>query len=300
MILPLKNFLQVRNVSRGVSLPFDVFQPKKRIHPDQSIVFLHGFLGNRKNNRSAAKDLSEKLGIDVYVPDLRNHGKAFHSANMNYKFMASDLKDFITTNQLGKNVYLMGHSMGGKLSMIYSVMNPDMVKGVISIDNVPYKNPQKSLAEFENFHIALREIELCVEKHPYWTLNELSSHLLKYVEPRKSIVTFYLTNMASSEGILKPKIPIHILRDSIEDVLEWRLEEFGDLEAYSNQHQSPPLLIIRAKNSEFVGDNLDTEEISRWFAKWECVDVLSNHWVVTEKKNEFVSIVCDWINKQKK
>lgn len=298
--------LQRRCVSNLVSLPYDEFSPPNSVKPSPplTIIFLHGFLGNRKNNRSAGRELANMLNGNVFIPDLRNHGKAFHSPKMNYNVLSSDLSDFIKILKSSKkineksDIYLLGHSMGGKLSMIFSLLNPTLIKGVISIDNIPYRNPSNSLAEFQKFHISLREIELCVEKYPNWTLNQLKSHLLKWVEPNKHIVDFYLTNLSHIQGILTPKTPIHILRDSIEDILEWRLEEYGDLEKYSKQDNVPPLLIIKATKSEFVGKNLETEEIGRWFSHWDTVDIESSHWVVTEKRDEFIEVVDSWIKKQ--
>lgn len=308
--VPLQ-FCYRRCVSKLISLPFDEFR-----HPDSlvssspsstqppTIILLHGFLGNRKNNRSAGRELSKILKGNVFIPDLRNHGKAFHSPRMNYKVLSNDISDFIKLLKVNKKVsensdiYLLGHSMGGKLSMIFTLLNPKLIKGVISIDNIPYRNPNNSLAEFQKFHIALREIELCLEKYPNWTLNQLRSHLLKWVEPNQHIVDFYLTNLSHIQGILTPKIPIHILRDSIEDILEWRLEEYGDLDEYSKQENVPPLLIIRATKSVFVGRDLDKEEIDRWFPQWDTVDIESSHWIITEKRDEFINVVNSWIKKQ--
>lgn len=331
-------FVQRRSVSRMVSLPFDEFGANRgalEATTPKAVVFLHGFLGNRRNNRSAGRELAARVGTDVFIPDLRNHGKAFHAPTMNYGAMVQDIADFIhklhTTHKVRGKVYLMGHSMGGKLAMMFSLLHPELVAGVISIDNVPYRNPAESLGEFQKFHMALREMELSVERNPNWTIAKLRAHLLRWVEPNRHIVDFYLTNMAHSEGTLRGQTPLHVLRDSIEDVLEWRLEEFGDMEEYAQyspqvQHTQrtggptgkptggptgpplrravvetsvrvPPLLLIRATRSTFAG-TLDAAEIARWFPHWESVDVDSSHWVVTERRDEFVDIVDTWIRKE--
>lgn len=54
--------------------------------------------------------------------------------------MAHDLKHFIETNKIEGNIFLMGHSMGGRVAMNFLSLFPeyhDIVKGAIIIDILP-------------------------------------------------------------------------------------------------------------------------------------------------------------------
>ncbi|GMM28815.1 putative hydrolase [Martiniozyma asiatica (nom. inval.)] len=297
----LKRTLHVERI-----LNYDIYGLENSGYSHPPIIFLHGFLGNRKNNRSAGKLLSQKLDTPVIIPDLRNHGDSFHARPHNYKAMCEDLDILIKNLPLplsgSVNGYtLIGHSMGGKLAMMYSLLNPDLIKSVVSVDNVPYANPKLSYYEFESFHIALKEIENCIEKNNSWDLTQLKNHLLKYVEPNTHIVDFYLTNVKHTRGSgLSAKVPLDVLRNSIEDILNWKLEIYGDMDKYANQSGTPPLLIINALKSHFVGEHPEREQVHKWFANYHEESIDASHWVITEKKAHFVTLVAHWLSCTKK
>ena len=110
----------------------------------------------------------------------------------------------------------MGHSMGAKVAMIHALRYPGVVKGVVSIDNVPYTNPEDSLIEFEKFHLGLRTLDWCVKTHPHWSIAEMKEYLMKWVEPSEKIVTFWLTNIVTKNG----RLLINLLKISCSG--EWK------------------------------------------------------------------------------
>lgn len=266
------------------------------------ILFLHGFLGNRRNNKSAAKSLSEQLNIPVIVPDLRNHGSSFHSEIMDYEVMSDDLTHLINSLPLevpkDKGFIILGHSMGAKVAMIHGLRYPKQVKGVISIDNVPYANPESSFNVFQKFHIAINVIIWCLREHPEWDIKQLKNYLLKWIEPNTMIVNYYLMNVTTKQGKIVEKVPLKILKDSIEDVLLWKMKEFGDIDQFIGQPEVGPLLLIRANYSNIVGTDVHTHAISKYFHDYEVEDINTSHWVVTDNKAEFVSIVKSWVLKK--
>ena len=295
----LFNHFRAIHSAKGV-LDYDLFTPTKgelssSVPP---MIFLHGLLGNRKNNRSSAKLLAEQLQTPFIVPDLRNHGTSFHASPMNYKTLSDDLTTLIkhlpSTISRDRGFVIMGHSMGAKVAMIHALRYPGVVKGVVSIDNVPYTNPEDSLIEFEKFHLGLRTLDWCVKTHPHWSIAEMKEYLMKWVEPSEKIVTFWLTNIVTKNGRLSSKVPFDILNQSVEDILQWRMEEFGDLEPLSEQKNVPPLLIIRANYSKFVGKDVHAHAIGRYFENYELKPIDAGHWLVTERKLEFVRIVKEW------
>ena len=80
------------------------------------LVILHGLLGSLDNWVTVSKYLAKKY--KVYIIDLPNHGKSYHTKYFSYEKMANDLDSFFVENELTK-FSLLGHSMGGKLALKY-------------------------------------------------------------------------------------------------------------------------------------------------------------------------------------
>ena len=96
------------------------------------LLILHGFLGMSDNWKTLGTRWSE-AGYEVHLLDLRNHGRSLHSEEFNYKVMAQDVFDYCKEKKLN-SIYLMGHSMGGKVAMVFSTTYPEMVEKLIIAD----------------------------------------------------------------------------------------------------------------------------------------------------------------------
>jgi esterase len=99
------------------------------------LLILHGFLGNSDNWKTLALQFAEK-GFEVHSLDLRNHGKSFHSDIFTYPAMALDILEYCKKNHLEK-IDLIGHSMGGKVAMLFAAENPDLVEKLVIADIGP-------------------------------------------------------------------------------------------------------------------------------------------------------------------
>ena len=97
-------------------------------------MILHGLFGMLDNWQTAAKIL--KTDFQCILVDLRNHGKSPHAEEMNYHAMAGDIGGLINDLQLHE-VYLMGHSMGGKVAMQFAISNAVHVKKLVVVDISP-------------------------------------------------------------------------------------------------------------------------------------------------------------------
>ena len=92
-----------------------------KIGEGPSLFLLHGLFGSRQNLRQVAQFLSSRF--TVFSIDLRNHGESGHDDSMTYKQMAQDLFEFVKMFNLGA-VHVVGHSMGGKVGMTFSLLYP--------------------------------------------------------------------------------------------------------------------------------------------------------------------------------
>lgn len=289
-------------------LDYDIFRPKAPKGTDPvplsakpPILFLHGLLGHRKNNRTASRMLANQLNTTLIVPDLRNHGTSFHAAPHNYKAMSDDLTNLIDhlngDVDFDRGVIVMGHSMGGKVALVHALRYPELVKGAISIDNVPYMNPKGSYGEFEKFHMALRHMQFKVDSGCS-SVKEVADSLIKYIDHNKKVVSFLVNNLYKSPVSKKVEsyIPMALINEYIEELLEFKMEESGDLDSYSAFHG--PTLIIRANFSPFIGHEIHEHLIREHFDNYEIKAMDSGHWIVTENRVPFVKMVTSWVSEK--
>ena len=141
----------------------------KVIGEGQPFIILHGFLGMGDNWKTLAKQFSA-LGFELHLIDQRNHGRSFHSDDFDYELLVADLKAYLLFHDL-KEVYLLGHSMGGKTAMLFAVTYPEHVKKLIVADIAPkYYAPHhdtilEALNAVDFSKITLRsEIDLVLQK----------------------------------------------------------------------------------------------------------------------------------------
>jgi pimeloyl-ACP methyl ester carboxylesterase len=98
------------------------------------LVILHGLLGSSRNWQTVGADLAASQ--HVLAVDLRNHGLSPHAADQDYALMEADLERWMETQSLASAV-LLGHSMGGKLSMALACHRPQRVAALVVVDIAP-------------------------------------------------------------------------------------------------------------------------------------------------------------------
>ena len=108
----------------------------------QAIVLIHGLFGSYENLGVIARALAGQW--QVVNLDMRNHGRSDWEDTMSYALMAEDIKD--TLDHLGLDqVALLGHSMGGKISMEFALRYPQRVSKLILADISPVQNRPRHL-----------------------------------------------------------------------------------------------------------------------------------------------------------
>jgi len=94
-----------------------------------TIVFLHGFMENRLMWNAFSNTLSKKF--NVITIDLPGHGESEVVAPVqSMELMADAVKAVLDTLEI-KKCMLVGHSMGGYISLAFADMYPDMMSGLV-------------------------------------------------------------------------------------------------------------------------------------------------------------------------
>lgn len=109
------------------------------------VVLAHGLFGQGRNLGALARRLAERRR--VVTLDMRNHGDSAHDPDHTYPAMAGDLAELI--EDLGGRADLVGHSMGGKASMVLAQDRPELIRKLVVMDIAPlaYDHDQNHLID---------------------------------------------------------------------------------------------------------------------------------------------------------
>ncbi len=126
-----------------------------QIHGEgEVLIIMHGLFGMSDNWQSLGKKWAEKF--EVHLLDLRNHGRSPHSEDFSYELMADDLLEYLDDHGIDQAT-ILGHSMGGKVAMLFAVLNPERTKRLLVADIAPkpYKpHHQEIIAALEGLDLS--------------------------------------------------------------------------------------------------------------------------------------------------
>lgn len=244
-------------------------------------IILHGLLGSGDNWETPAKKTSS-TGCRVYTLDLRNHGKSFHAKEMNYPVMAEDVHRFIAGLKEGP-VYLIGHSMGGKVGMELALAHPEDVDRLIVVDISPFR--YKPI--YANVFSALQGLDI----------SGLSSRgeadrQLQNAVPDRLVRLFLLKNLGRDEkGNFYWRINLEALANNYHHI--WAGID-------TSRRFEKPALFIEGEKSE-AGIKLQFDEIRKSFPHAEYKGIRgAGHWVHSEKPRDFLSAVKNFLTEHKR
>jgi len=155
----------------------------------QSIIIIHGIFGSSDNWLSITKKLS--VNYQLYLIDLRNHGNSPQSDIFTYESMSDDLLELINDHSI-KDPIIIGHSMGGKVAMHFSLHHPGKLKKLVVVDIAPKSYP----VHHEKILEGLNAIPLSELK----SRQEAESILANYVD-EPDVRQFLLKNLSRNEQL---------------------------------------------------------------------------------------------------
>ncbi len=240
------------------------------------ILILHGYFGMSDNWKSLGTRLSQK-GFQVHLIDQRNHGRSFHTEEFDYDLMSEDLYHYIEHYNLN-DVILLGHSMGGKTAMLFSVTHPEKVAKLVVADISP--------REYQPHHNlilkALNIVDFSVQK----TRKEVENVLKEYIK-EQGIILFLLKNVYwKNKGELSFRFNLKSLTENNSEVGK-ALPSFTFFEKET--------LFMRGANSQYITQE-DMPLISAHFPK-ASVETIENagHWLHAEQPEKFLEIFLNFV-----
>ena len=241
------------------------------------LVILHGFLGMGDNWKTHAKNLAEK-GYCVHLVDQRNHGRSFWSDIFDYDAMVEDLRIYLDHHGLDQ-VILLGHSMGGKIAMAFSLKHGDRTQKVIIADIAPkYYAPhhQQILAGLSTLNF-----------HKVNSRKAAAEHLENYI-PDAGTRQFLLKNLYwVDEGQLGLRVNITVLKNVAEAI-------GNAIESQNSFHQAT--LFLYGGNSNYIYLPTDREMILQYFPKAKILEIKgAGHWLHAEQPKVFFKTLTDWL-----
>ena len=241
----------------------------------EPLIILHGLFGSSDNWQTLAKKFAEDY--KVYTVDLRNHGRSFHHEEFNYDVMMHDVEDLIKDIGLEK-VSLMGHSMGGKVSMNYTLNHRERVDNLIVVDIAP----RKYQVLHEGIIDALKSLNLS-EYNKREEVDDALSETLQNFPVRQ----FLLKNLVrNSNGGFNWKINLNVIDRSIQNLV---------VEINSDQPYPGKTLFIAGDKSDYIRP-VDEEQIFELFPSAE-VKYLPNtgHWVHSQEPELLYTTVINFM-----
>ncbi|EFA76615.1 hypothetical protein PPL_09920 [Heterostelium album PN500] len=159
-----------------------------------NIIILHGLFGAGSNWRSISPKIANESNCNVIQVDQRNHGSTKHVDEFNLLAMVEDLNLLIKSKNV-KNLSLIGHSMGGKVAMLYALFYPESIHKLLIVDISPHDLTRDTMDDFRRYLLAMKSLDLTTIKS--------RTQVEKYFEPvEQNIVIrrFLLTNLTLDEN----------------------------------------------------------------------------------------------------
>ncbi|RYJ41238.1 alpha/beta fold hydrolase [Flavobacterium beibuense] len=234
------------------------------------LLIIHGFLGMSDNWKTLGGQYAER-GFEVHALDMRNHGRSLQSDEFNYDVMVQDLYDYCKEHNLEK-VDIIGHSMGGKISMFFAMAHPEMLEKLVVADIGPkYYRPhhQDILAGLNAVDFSVKPSRSDVEE------------ILQHYIPDFGTRQFLMKSLYWVEsGQLAFRFNLKVLTEKIDNI--------GAALPEGSVYDGP-VLFLRGDKSDYIKDQ-DFETIHNHFPKAMIKDIKnSGHWLHAENPKDFVA-----------
>ena len=241
----------------------------------EPLLILHGLFGSSKNWQSLAKQFAEHF--TVYSVDLRNHGNSFHDEQMNYEVMAEDLDALINHLEL-QSYSIIGHSMGGKIAMLYALRYRHNISKLVVADIAP--------VNYQHSHTESIAPILSVELDQVSSRAQVDKALSSDISD-PMLRGFLLQNLGREGDNWYWKVNWLAIGQQMTSLVEFPLSV--------DDSSNVPALFVRGENSDYI-DDYGITAINQTFGNVR-IETMNDagHWLHVEQPRRFVSLVLDFL-----
>ena len=242
---------------------------------DQKIIFIfHGLFGRAKNWHSIALRISSIFDGTIIVFDLRNHGENEPSTEISYSIMVNDVYEFIKKKNINK-FSIIGHSMGGKLGMLFTLLYPQLVKQLFVVDIAPVDYPREEIEVVD--HLLKIDVKNCKSR------KDVDVKLSNYIND-KELRSFLLQNLNFNNGIYSWSLDLNTIKMGMKYLRGFPIGLISNISHIDT-------VCIFVEKSPYINkiykDKFKTLFTNLKFFKIED----AGHWLHVEKPKEFVNII---------
>jgi pimeloyl-ACP methyl ester carboxylesterase len=232
------------------------------------VVFLHGLFGQGRNWTQIGKTLAGEHRVTLV--DLPHHGRSPSSESFEYEDVVAQVAQLLSSDD---PVALVGHSLGGKVAMLLTLLHPDLVERLCVVDMSPVdyeKSPAGGLARYAQALLAL-DLDAIDSR-------EDADRALAAEVDEPTVRAFLLQNLRRDGDGWRWQANLEVLERDMEEIAEWPDELVADAAPYEG-----PVLWLAGGRSDYVTDDY-VPAMSRWFPKVRRVTVKqAGHWVHSEE-----------------
>lgn len=229
-----------------------------------SLVIVHGLYGSGRNWGVIAKRLSDERR--VITVDMRNHGSSPWFQTHSYPELADDLAEVL--DRIGP-ADVVGHSMGGKASMVLALKYPSLINRLIVADIAPVAYGHSQI----QFIHAMRRVDFA-------KVNKRSDALPMLGDIDPGVATFLLQSL----DLAGKKWRLNL------DVLEAEMPKILGFPEVEGQFSASTLFLSGANSGYVLPTHRET--IKRLFPKARFAKIPgAGHWLHAEKPREFEAAV---------
>jgi len=243
------------------------------------VVILPGLFGSTANWRGFAKALSSHC--PVLVLDQRNHGRSPHAQTHSYHDLANDLLRFLDDHGIDK-IKLCGHSMGGKASMVFSLLHPERVDRLMVLDIAP--------VSYSHTHAPYLEAMIDLDLSSISSRSEADKLLFEAI-PDTATRLFLLQSLIGSAGNFEWRLNLSTLLEEMPNILS-----FPEMPMSSEVNA----LFMNGQKSDYVGPE-HQEVIKNHFpnASFEQIPE-AGHWLHAEQPHAVLAALVNFLEKDEK
>lgn len=236
------------------------------------LLIVHGLYGSARNWGVIAKRLSDAR--QVIAVDMRNHGLSPWYDTHSYPDLADDLAGVL--QNLDGPFDVLGHSMGGKASMVLALTRPDLVNRLIVADIAPVAYTHTQIQYID----AMKAVDLSdVEKR-----SDVAEQLEGLVDD-PTLISFFTQSLDVKEK--KWRLNLDVLAAEMPNILS-----FPDM---TGKHYDGPALFLSGADSDYVKREY-RNEIKSLFPKAQFAKIPgAGHWLHAEKPREFEAAIRTWL-----